>query len=62
MTYDYVGKVGGTHNGIYLTCPKCKSEDVVLIVLEDGRYGVEGCNKCDYKNKEVYAHLNGKAY
>lgn len=60
MKYDYVEKIGGTDNGIYPSCPKCGSEDVVLIVLEDGRYGVEECKKCGYKDHEVNEVLNGK--
>jgi len=60
MKYDYVEKIGGTDNAIYPTCPECKSSDVILAVLEDGRYGVEECNKCGYKDHEVREVLNGK--
>lgn len=60
MKYHYVEKIGGTDNGIHPTCPKCGSQEVVLTVLEDGRYGVESCNKCEYKDYEVKEILNGK--
>ena len=62
MKYNYVEKIGGTDNGIHLTCPKCGSGDVVLIVLEDGHYGVEECKKCGYKDPEVKEILNGKIH
>ena len=61
MTYTYIEKIGGTDNGIHLTCPKCDSEDVAIIVLDEGYYGVEKCNKCGYKNQDVHKHLSGKS-
>ena len=60
MKYNYVEKMGGTDNGIHFKCPKCGSEDVILIVLEDGHYGVEECKKCDYKDYKVHEILDGK--
>jgi len=60
MKYTYVEKIGGTDNGIHPICPKCKSNDVVLIVLEDGHYGVEECNKCGYKDHKVKEILSGR--
>ena len=62
MTYSYAKKIGGTDNGIHLACPKCSSENVVIVVLKDGCYGVEECKKCKYKNNEIYEHLSGKPY
>ena len=62
MTYTYAKKIGGTDWGITLTCPKCKTHEVIIIVLEDGCYGVEECKKCGYKNEDVHAHLNGKSH
>ena len=61
MNYNYVEMFGGTDSGIYPTCPKCGSSDVILTVLEDGRYGVGECKKCEFKDHEVEAVLNGKA-
>ena len=61
MKYNYVEKIGGTDSGIHFSCPKCGGGEVVLIVLEDGRYGVEECKKCGYKDHEVHRALNGKA-
>ena len=62
MKYEYVEKIGGTDNGIHLTCPKCRSEEVIIIVLDEGHYGVEECRGCGYKNHEVKKHLNGKPH
>jgi Zn ribbon nucleic-acid-binding protein len=60
MRYNYVENLGGTDNGIHLSCPKCKSCEVILIVLEDGCYGIKECKKCDYKDSEINENLNGK--
>ena len=60
MSYNYVKNVGGTDNGIYLVCPKCNSEEVIIVVLNSGCYGIEKCKKCSYKNLDIYNHLNGK--
>ena len=62
MNYTYFKKIGGTDGGINLICPKCKTEEVVIIVLEDGCYGIKECKKCGYKNEDVYDHLNGKSH
>ncbi|MFA7707878.1 MAG: hypothetical protein WCX73_02930 [Candidatus Pacearchaeota archaeon] len=61
MKYNYVEKIGGTDSGIHLACPKCGSTDVIITVLEDGRYGVEECTKCSYKDHEVKEILDGKS-
>lgn len=60
MKYNYVEKIGGTDSGIHFSCPKCGSCEVVLTVLEDGRYGLEECKKCGYKDQEVNKILNGE--
>ena len=62
MKYEYVEKIGGTDNGIHLACPKCGSEEVIIIVLDEGHYGVKECGKCKYKNHELERHLSGKAH
>ena len=62
IMYNYVEEMGGTDNGIHFTCPKCKSEEVIIVVLEEGNYGVEECKKCGYKNQDIHAHLNGKKH
>ena len=62
MKYEYVEKIGGTDNGIHLTCPKCGSEEVIIVVLDEGHYGVKECKECKYKNYELEQHLDGKAH
>lgn len=36
---------------IYIKCPKCGSEDVVVEEDENGYYSVLKCNKCGYSKK-----------
>lgn len=62
MNYEYVKKMGGTDSSIHLTCPKCGSQNVVIIVLDEGHYGVEECKDCKFKNKDVEEHLSGKLH
>ena len=59
MSYNYVKKIGGTDNGIHLCCPKCKSTNVVIVLLDEGHYGVCECNDCQYKDLNVKDRLNG---
>jgi len=59
MTYNYVKKMGGTDNGIHLVCPKCDDLNVIIVVLDEGHYGIQECKKCGYKNLNIKNHLNG---
>ena len=34
-----------------IKCPKCRSEDILISIENNGYFWVSQCNKCGYKDK-----------
>ncbi len=47
---NHLLKLAGAREEILAKCPKCGSNEVVLMKSKEGFYEVFECNKCGYKN------------
>ena len=48
---SHILKLAGTIEEIDIRCPKCKSNQVIVHIDEEGYYEVLECYKCGFKGK-----------